>query len=377
MENERIVRFFLSTMLEQNVVNVVLNPQEFTYKTDAKRKETASNTATEMAVEAETEEDDDRMMGYSVFRVDFIATIQLENGEQKKILIEVQKSEDEDDLMRFRNYLAKQYAKYDTINGVPVVLPITTIYVLGFKLHDIFSPCVKVERTYIDMVHGGPINSRCRFMEVLTHDSYVVQAGRITNRFQTRLDKLLSIFQQDYFYDEHKKILKYYPHNPGNDPEMQLLTKVLVEIGADPAERKQLEIENEAMRIFQARYGKLNQKTQELSQQAKELHQELAENQAALAENQAALAENQAALAEKEAALAENQVALAENQAALAEKEVALAKNQAALAEKEAAIAKKNEALLKMARRLLLQGVAIEDVAADTGLDIIDLEKLK
>ncbi|MDR1666992.1 MAG: hypothetical protein LBS03_04775 [Bacteroidales bacterium] len=52
-----------------------------------------------------------------------MATIETKAGEWKKILIEVQKSWDETDVKRFRNYLAEQYRRVDRINGEDIVLP--------------------------------------------------------------------------------------------------------------------------------------------------------------------------------------------------------------------------------------------------------------
>ena len=46
--------------------------------------------------------------------------------------------------MLFRNYLAEQYKKEDKIDNEKVILPITTIYILGFKLPEIETPCIKI-----------------------------------------------------------------------------------------------------------------------------------------------------------------------------------------------------------------------------------------
>jgi hypothetical protein len=92
MENGRIAKFFLSTLLDENIISVNAHPQEFTYRKKASAKEAPS----------------DENVGYSIFRIDFMATIETRDGEWKKILIEVQKSWDEADVIRFRNYLAEQ-----------------------------------------------------------------------------------------------------------------------------------------------------------------------------------------------------------------------------------------------------------------------------
>jgi hypothetical protein len=82
MENERVAKFFIGTLLEQQIEAVEVKPQEFTYT--------------------------DQLAGLAVFRLDFIATIKTETGAFKKILIEIQKAKNQIDLMRFRNYLGEQ-----------------------------------------------------------------------------------------------------------------------------------------------------------------------------------------------------------------------------------------------------------------------------
>jgi hypothetical protein len=69
MENERVAKFFIGTLLEQEIESVEVKPQEFTYI--------------------------DELAGLAVFRLDFIATLRTEKGELKKVLIEIQNLIDE------------------------------------------------------------------------------------------------------------------------------------------------------------------------------------------------------------------------------------------------------------------------------------------
>lgn len=246
MENDKVAKFFIGTLLEQTIEAVEVKPQEFTYT--------------------------DKLAGLAVFRLDFIATIKTETGELKKVLIEIQKAKNPVDLMRFRNYLAEQYKKEDKIDNETVVLPITTIYILGFKLPEIESPCIKVERNYFDMVNKSTITHKSEFVEKLTHDSFVVQVERITDRYQTRLDKLLSVFEQNNFVDE-KEIIKDFTHSPDTD-ELKTITDILHHVGTDPQERKQIEIEQEAWRTVNAMFEEKERKyRQQLEEQRKALEE--------------------------------------------------------------------------------------------------------
>jgi hypothetical protein len=246
MENDKVAKFFIGTLLEQTIEAVEVKPQEFTYT--------------------------DKLAGLAVYRLDFIASIRTETGELKKVLIEIQKAKNPIDLMRFRNYLAEQYKKEDKINNENIVLPITTIYILGFKLPEIESPCIRVKRDYIDLINKITLSQKSEFVEKLTHDCFVVQVERITDRYQTRLDKLLSVFEQRNFTDD-KEITKDFTHNPDID-ELKTMTDILHYVGTDPQERKQIEIEQEAWRTVNAMFEEKERKYQkELEEQRKALNE--------------------------------------------------------------------------------------------------------
>ena len=253
LENERVAKFFIGTMLDQTIKAVQVRPQEFTHFNE------------------------EHVL--TVFRLDFIATIVSATGETKKVLIEIQKAQNEIDLMRFRNYLGEQYKKEDIVDDNQVILPITTIYILGFTLPEIETPCLKVERNYKDLVNHSILHTRSGFVEKLTHDSYVVQVERITGRYQTKLDKLLSVFEQAHFVDS-KKIVKEFTHEPDLE-ELKLITDILHHSGTNPEEKKKIENEQEAWRTFNVQFEK----------QAREFRQALKEKDQALSEKEKALSE--------------------------------------------------------------------------------------
>ena len=92
----------------------------------------------------------------------------------------------------------------------------------------------------------------------------MVQLQRIQHKYQTRLDKLLSIFEQKGFYDE-SKIVKSYNHQV-DEEEIKNITDVLHYLGTEPAEKKQIENEIEAWRTFDALTGGIKEKAFELQQ---------------------------------------------------------------------------------------------------------------
>ena len=251
MEDKRIAKFFVETLTGETLVDIDIRPQEFTYN--------------------------DRLAGIAVYRLDFIATIKTSNNKHKKVLIEIQKAKNSVDLMRFRNYLAEQYKKEDEIvtetGKTKLALPIITIYLLGFKLNEINTSVVKVNRLYTDLISNTIINQKSDFIEKLTHDCYVVQIPRIEPKLQTKLEVLLTIFEQNYFTDD-TEITKDYKYKIDDDL-MKNIVDILHHAGTDPIERLEIENEQEALRVFDAGMRELKQtiseKEKELSEKEKEL----------------------------------------------------------------------------------------------------------
>ena len=276
MENERVAKFFVGTLLDENIEKIEVKPQEFTYIKDIDQDD--------VLVQKYIKEKIRERLSINVLRLDFIATIKTETGEYKKILIEIQKAKNQVDLMRFRNCLAEQYKKADEIGGEKSILPITTIYILGFNIPEILSPCIKVERNYRDLIDKKILETKSDFVEKLTHDSYIVQVNRITNRFQTKLDKLLSIFEQSNFLDD-KEIIKEFTHTIDNE-DLQITTDILHHAGTDPQERKQIEIEQEAWRSINALFEDKERKYQKALETIDEKERALSEKEKALSEKE-------------------------------------------------------------------------------------------
>ena len=254
MEDNRIAKFFIGTLLEQTIESVEVKPQEFTYT--------------------------DELAGLAVFRLDFLATIKTDTGELRKILIEIQKAKNQIDLMRFRNYLGEQYKKEDIVADKKgferrTALPITTIYILGFKLPEIETSCLKIDRNHQDLVNRQIIYTKSDFVEKLTHDCYIVQVGRITDRYQTRLDKLLSVFEQTNFID-NSKIIKEFNHDTDIE-EVKIITDILHYSGTDPIEKKKIETEQEAWRTVDALTSDLREKSEKLIQELNDSKKALTE----------------------------------------------------------------------------------------------------
>jgi len=251
MENNRVAKFFISTLIEEDIVKLTLKPQELTYN--------------------------DSPAGIAVFRYDFSAKIKTKEGKYKNVLIEIQKSGDTDDISRFRNYLAEQYKREDEItdeegNKDTAALPIVTIYILGFKLKNIESPAIKINREYIDLINKKTIKATSEFIERLTHNSYIVQIPHIKPKVRTRLEKLLSIFEQTNFISQDAEI-KEYGYKLDLE-EIKLMIKILEEAGANPQVREEILKEKAAIKFYEDSF---KMRTKKLIKEMKEKNREIEE----------------------------------------------------------------------------------------------------
>ena len=136
--------------------------------------------------------------GITVCRMDFKATLVLPDKTKKVILIEIQKSKFESDIVRFRKYLGKQYQSNQNTysDNANKAIPIHTIYFLGEGLtHFKNSPIINVTRQCIDNFTKEVLSEKDDFVECLTHDSVVVQLNVLKGHRRNRLEKILSIFE--------------------------------------------------------------------------------------------------------------------------------------------------------------------------------------
>jgi len=233
MENKRIARFFVETIIGEKVEDIAVVPQEYTSLTAVKKKKE----------ENKTENAKEEWEVLSLIRFDFVATIRNANGENKKVLIEIQKSNKPSNLMRFRTYLGEQYKRTDMVEvasgKVERALPIISIYLLGFKLPKIKVPAIKVGRTYTDIIGKTEIKHKSKLIESLTHDGYFVQIPHIAGKPRTALEQLLSLFEQKYFIDE-KNMVKEYEY-PVEDENLKIMVDFLHHAAADSRTKREME----------------------------------------------------------------------------------------------------------------------------------------
>ncbi|GJM33070.1 MAG: hypothetical protein DHS20C18_20710 [Saprospiraceae bacterium] len=280
MEDKEIARELLSLIIKEEIVEIEFKPQEQTGLADK--------------------------FSVTIFRLDFRAIIKTKTGELKKVLIELQKGRHLIDIQRFRRYLGENYVQEDEIvygqkDKVRQILPIITIYLLGFKLKGVDTPALKVNRTYRDLITGKVLYQvKHPFVESLTHDCYVIQIPRLDPSLRNRLEKVLSVFNQHFIMGEDAHLLGI-PFEPA-DALLEKMIKRLAIAASDKEVRNKLILEEEFEYTIERA---LRQKDEILERKDLEIEKILEEKSKTLQEKDRTLEEKDRTLEEKNRTLEE------------------------------------------------------------------------
>ena len=186
MDDNDLAKILLSTILGEEVIELLFTPQEHATKIEYPRT-------------------------FTVYRLDFTATIKNAKGDTRKVLIELQKAKLPSDIMRFRRYVGEQYRNPNnvikTADDEKLALPLLTIYFLGHSLDHSKAPVIRVKRDCQNLATGEPLAQKEQFIESLTHDSYVIQIGQLGEYKRNALEELLQIFNQKWVVSTDKHIL--------------------------------------------------------------------------------------------------------------------------------------------------------------------------
>jgi hypothetical protein len=306
LEDADIARDLLSTILGEEVIHLEFKPQE---------------TSTESSE------------GIKILRLDFKAIIKKKDGTLFKVLIELQKSKQVFDVMRFRRYLGDNYWKEDQLvekDGTILFrpLPIITIYFLGFLLNNVPSGVIKVKRQYVDAVTEEILGVKDDFVELLTHDSYMIQVGRLPKESRGKLDRVMQIFSPMYQNKADKHLVDF--QGDIYDPLVLRMVERLSRAIASDEYRDKMDVEDEIDRIFERELGKkdmlIAQKDKLLNENVKRY--EMSKKQVVNA-NKRTVAEKKRTVAEKKRTEAEKKRTDVEIQKnTVLQKEIAALKRQ-------------------------------------------------
>ena len=193
MEDINVAKIVLSTIIEEDIIELDFKAKERSVKSEKK-------------------------LFPSYVRLDFAARIKTKYGKEKQTIIELQKERYFGEGLRFRRYLGEQYRdksnsfKYSYTRGSTehihdIGIPILPIFIIGDKITKEVIPIIKCERKFIDVYNEREIQLNHHFTEALTHDAIFIQIPHLSGKKKTDMGTLLQIFDQTKVSEKTKHIL--------------------------------------------------------------------------------------------------------------------------------------------------------------------------
>ena len=283
MEDERIARTILSALLKKDITHVEIRPHEYA---------------------------NDKRDTLSVFRIDFGATVREDDGSEHLILIELQKTWLETETLRFRQYLSVHYQNPKNIvenSRDRHAIPMVAVYLLGHKVGDIEEPVLYVRHDSFDY-NGNRVTKGLpnAFVDSLTHDSIIVQIPRLHGQINTRLDKVLSIFDQSRKDSDNQQVLNLDDSLYSGDSDMEHIVRRLLMAATNVDVRMDMNVEDEYYSVIEKRDTEILMRERLLAEQRVQLDEQnvlLSEQKVQLNEQKVQLDEQKAQLEQKNAQL--------------------------------------------------------------------------
>ena len=127
------------------------------------------------------------------------------------------------------------------------------------------------------------------FVDSLTHDSIIVQIPRLHGQVNTRLDKVLSIFDQTHKSKESQQVLTLDDSLYEDDADMKHIVHRLLMASTDADVRQDMNVEDEYFAAIEKRDTEIMLRDRKLAEQ----QVQLSEQQVQLSEQQVQLSEQQ------------------------------------------------------------------------------------
>ena len=278
MEDERIAKTLLTALLKKEVVSVQMRRHEHT----------------------NTTRDD-----ISMFRIDFAAKVKETDGEEKLMLIELQKTWVETETLRFRQYLASQYNAQENMMEAAdgerqYAIPMVAVYLLGHRVGKVKNPVVYVDHVAHD--YDGKLVAEGMedpFIRSLIHDSIIVQLPLLKGKIRNHLEKVLSVFDPCHRIPGSTQLVNLNEQTYEGDEEMMRIINRLTAATVTAEVRQEMNVEDEFFSAIESRdtiVMKQKRMLAEKDDQIEEGKRQIAEKDEQIAEKDSRIAERDSQL---------------------------------------------------------------------------------
>lgn len=290
MEDMESATIVLSTLINQKIKNLKLEPI-----THAEKRPNLTQAEIQ---DPKTKED------IRLFHLDFTATVELPDGTEEVIMIELQKASLPDDILRFKRYISKNFQRkleverpHPTSGGLEIVekpLRLIPIFILNFRIeNEVNDLLIQTSRIKNGVFKNKTLGENF-FIDHLSYDVWIVQ-----------LPNLQYITEEDYAGDEYKEklysLLKLFDQKSkvkGNEHRLRFirrffpgfLDRVIKRLQAASINNQELEeqmqIEDDYLKILIKRDNTISALEMKLEQVIYEKDQVISEKDKEIEQNQ-------------------------------------------------------------------------------------------
>ena len=287
MQDKEAAILLLSSIIGEKIISLKFEPQERSIFADPDEQ-----TAEAARARIRT------------LRFDFAATIVLKDDTERDVGLEIQKSREPAELIRFRKYLSDRLKNKKAVqkNNPRAPRQLYSIYLFGGEYSDILPrrPMLKIVPSMSDALTGEVLSSPLDFMTALHQRSWVIQTSYLPEEPATDVDRALIYFNESRYRVENDKKLINVPDSLLHD-SFSVITRRLIYGATFPAARSAME-EEELQR--------LNEELREIKE--KEQEEVIAEQESKIYEQESKIYEQESTIAKHTSALAEKDRQMAE-----------------------------------------------------------------
>jgi len=193
MEDPDSAMIVISTLINEKIKKLHLEPITHSEKNE---------NQTKIEIQDPKTKDD-----IYLFHLDFTAIIELPDGSEEMIMIQLQKASEPEDIFRFKRYISKNFQrqqeieitnpKTQAIETVDKPIRLIPIFILNFRIeNEVNDLLIKTNRIKTGIFKNKNLQKHNEFIDNLTYDMWVVQ-----------LPNLQNIVEDDYKNDEYKQKL--------------------------------------------------------------------------------------------------------------------------------------------------------------------------
>lgn len=308
MEDNESAIIIISTLINERIKKLRLEPST--------HPEKRSKLKTYEIRDPKTSDD------VALFHLDFTATVELPDGKEELIMIELQKASEPSDIFRFKRYISKNFQhkqtkevtdlKTQAIKTVELPVRLIPIFILNFRIeNEINDLLIRTQRLKSGVFKDKPLKQHNDFIDNLSYDLWVIQLPNLSKispseyadgGYKEKLYVLLKLFdQQSKVKDNDHRLRLIRKFFPG------FLDRVINRLQAADSENPDLEeqmyVEDEYLKALIDRDNRITELEEEVDKRGKVLEEQnkvLEEKDKVLEEQNKVLEEQNKALEAKE-----------------------------------------------------------------------------